>query len=169
MSTTREPMILNFSDAQAASSWQAVDDRIMGGRSQSRPHYVDNVGLRFAGTVSLANHGGFASIRSPSGQWDLSRCAGLCLRLRGDGKRYKLSLRTDLFFDGISYQTAFNTEQDLWQEISLPFAAFNATHHGVRVTTGAPLDTRCITSFGLFVADRQEGPFQLDVAWVKGF
>ena len=169
MSTTSGQMILDFSDVRAFSSWQAVDDRIMGGRSRSRPHYVESVGLRFAGTVSLANHGGFASIRSPSGQWDLSSCAGLHLRLRGDGKRYKLSLRTDLFFDGISYQTAFGTERDHWQEISLPFTAFSATHHGVRLTTGAPLDTRCITSFGLFVSGRQEGAFQLDLAWMKSF
>lgn len=168
MSTGTDQMILDFSAAETTSSWQAVDDRIMGGRSQSQPEHVDKLGLRFSGTVSCANNGGFASIRSRSGQWDLGSYSGLRIRLRGDGKSYKLSLRTDLFFDGISYQATLTTVKDTWQELTLPFAAFTPTHHGVRLTTVAPLDTSSITSFGLFIAGRQEGPFQLDVAWVKG-
>ena len=168
MSTLANQMILDFSDAHTTGEWQAVDDRIMGGSSQSTPEHVAGTGLRFAGTVSLANNGGFASIRCRSGQWDLRRYAGLKLRLHGDGKTYKLSLRTDHFFDGISYQTAFATDRDVWQEIKLPFAGFTPTHHGVKLKTVAPLDASSITSFGLFIADGQEGPFRLDVAWIKG-
>ena len=168
MSSLVNQMILDFSDAQTTGDWQAVDDRIMGGSSQSTPEHVAGMGLRFTGTVSLANNGGFASIRCRSGQWDLSRYAGLKMRLRGDGNTYKFSLRTDHFFDGISYQAAFTTDRDLWQEIELPFAGFTPTHHGVKLQTVAPLDTSGITSLGLFIADRQEGPFRLDVTWIKG-
>jgi NADH dehydrogenase [ubiquinone] 1 alpha subcomplex assembly factor 1 len=77
-------------------------------------------------------------------------------------------LRTDLFFDGVSYQTTFTTMKDTWQEITLPFAAFTPTHHGIKLSTVAPMDTTSIKSFGFFIADHQEGPFQLDVAWLKG-
>lgn len=168
MNNSTDNVILDFGEAGTARNWQPVDDRIMGGCSQSRPEQIENVGLRFAGTVSLANNGGFASIRSKSGSWDLSRFGALKLRLRGDGKTYKLSLRTDIFFDGISYQVAFATAQGSWQEISLPFTAFAPTHHGIRLTSVAPMDTAGIKSFGLFIADRQEGPFQLEVAWIKG-
>lgn len=168
MSNSAENVILDFGDAGTANNWQAVDDRIMGGCSQSHPEHIENIGLRFTGRVSFENNGGFASIRSKSGNWDLSRYAGLKLRLRGDGKTYKLSLRTDIFFDGISYQVAFTTAKDEWQEISLPFATFTPTHHGIKLTSVAPLNTVNIKSFGLFIADRQEGPFQLDVDWIKG-
>lgn len=168
MNDTSEKMILDFSEALTVGSWQAVDDRIMGGCSQSQAVFIDKAGLRFTGTVSFKNNGGFASIRSSSDDFDLGQYSGLALRLRGDGKAYKLSLRTDLYFDGISYQTTFNTRKDTWQEISLPFAAFTPTHHGVELSTVAPLDTSSIKSFGLFIADRQEGPFRLDVAWLKG-
>ncbi len=168
MSNPVEHVVLDFSDAQSIRGWQAIDDRIMGGCSISQPEHIESVGLRFAGTVSLENNGGFASIRSKSGRWDLSSYQGLKLRLRGDAKTYKLSLRTDQFFDGVSYQTAFSTKKDTWQEIYLPFEVFLPTHHGVRLTTLAPLDRHHITSFGLFIADCQEGPFQLDLAWIKG-
>jgi NADH dehydrogenase [ubiquinone] 1 alpha subcomplex assembly factor 1 len=168
MCHSAEQMILDFRDPLEASGWQAIDDRIMGGCSHSQPGYIDSVGLRFTGTVSLENNGGFASIRSKFGQWDLGAYSGLKLRLRGDAKTYKLSLRTDLFFDGVSYQIAFTTQKDSWQEIFLPFEAFRPTHHGVSLTTVAPLNRHNITSYGLFIADHQEGAFQLDVAWVKG-
>ena len=168
MCHSAEQMILDFRDPLEACGWQAIDDRIMGGCSHSQPEYIDSVGLRFTGTVSLENNGGFASIRSKSGQWDLGAYSGLKLRLRGDAKTYKLSLRTDLFFDGVSYQIAFTTEKDSWQEIFLPFEAFRPTHHGVSLTTVAPLNRHNITSYGLFIADHQKGAFQLDVAWVKG-
>ena len=168
MSNSSGNIILDFTDVQTAHSWEAIDDRIMGGRSRSKPEHVDNIGLRFSGRVSLENNGGFASIRSGSAIYNLGQYSGILLRLRGDGKSYKLSLRTDLFFDGISYQATFTTGQDVWQEISLPFEDFTATHHGVKLATVAPMDTTKIESFGLFIADAQEGSFQLEIAWVKG-
>jgi len=168
MSNSPEVMILDFTDAPTVSNWEAIDDRIMGGCSQSQPECIGNVGLRFSGTVSLENNGGFASIRSNFGNVDLKQYTGLILRLRGDGKSYKLSLRTDHFFDGVSYQTTFVTERDNWLELSLPFEDFIPTHHGIKLSTVAPMETDNITSFGLFIADGQEGPFQLDIAWIKG-
>jgi len=169
MSNSPEAMILDFTDASTFSNWEAIDDRIMGGCSQSHPECIDNVALRFSGTVSLENNGGFASIRSNTDNADLGQYTGLTLRLRGDDKNYKLSLRTDHFYDGVSYQTTFATKKDSWQEISLPFEAFIPTHHGIKLSTVAPLDLTSIKSFGLFISDRQEGPFQLDIAWIKGY
>jgi hypothetical protein len=168
MSNLPKNLLIDFDDTKEIRRWQAIDDRIMGGQSQSRADHVDNTGLRFTGNVSFANNGGFASIRSETGHWDLGQYRGVRLRLRGDGKTYKLSLRTDLYFDGISYQTSFPTQKGSWQEIFLPFQAFVPTHHGIKVSSAAPLDTSAIKSFGLFIADRQEGQFQLDVAWLKG-
>lgn len=167
MSHSSSNIILDFTE-KTTDSWQAVDDRIMGGCSQSHPKYIDGIGLRFTGNVSLENNGGFASIRSVPGRYDLTQYSGLKLRLRGDGKSYKLSLRTDLFFDGISYLSTFATEKDTWQDVCLPFEAFAPTHHGIELSTVAPLDTGNITSFGLFISGRQEGPFQLDIAWIGG-
>jgi monofunctional biosynthetic peptidoglycan transglycosylase len=168
MKTSTENMILDFTADLPAIKWEAIDDRIMGGCSQSQPEYLKGVGLRFSGTVSLDNNGGFASIRSHEGSFDLSSYSGLKIRFRGDGRTYKISLRTDLYYDGVSYQASFATEADQWQELNLPFDAFIPTHHGVKLTTVAPMDTASVKSFGLFIADKQEGPFQLDVAWISG-
>ena len=166
MTTPQQRTVFDFSKAAAIEGWRSIDDRIMGGCSQSRPEAASG-GLCFAGAVSLENNGGFASIRSPEDNYDLAGCTGLRLRVRGDGHVYKLSLRTDRFYDGISYQAAFQTRAGDWEELDLPFGAFVPTHHGIVMSTVAPLDPAGIQSFGLFIADRQDGPFRLEVAWVK--
>ena len=157
-------LVLDFTGDSHDIEWEAIDDRIMGGCSQSRPEYLRGIGLRFSGTVSLDNNGGFASIRSSQGCFDLSGSSGLKIRVCGDGKTYKLSLRTDLYYDGISYQASFATDAGRWQEITLPFDQFTPTHHGVTLTTVAAMDTAHVKSFGLFIADNQAGPFKLDIS-----
>lgn len=168
MDNAGDRMILDFTGATPSIEWSAIDDRIMGGLSQSQPLYIEGTGLRFSGLVSLANHGGFASIRSGMGAFDLSPFQGLAMRVCGDGKTYKISLRTDHFYDGVSYQASFQTEPRTWQDIRLPFDSFCPTHHGRKLTTVAPMDRTRVTSFGLFIADRQAGPFQLDIANIRG-
>jgi hypothetical protein len=161
--------VFNFADPDEVKGWQAIDDRIMGGCSLSRAEFVSGGGLRFRGVVSFDNGGGFASIRSPEADYDLGGFTGLRLRLRGDGKRYKLGLRTDRYFDGVSYQAGLFTENDEWLDVDLLFGDFHATHHGRRLTSAAALDPARIQSFGLFIAERQDGPFRLEVAEILVF
>jgi NADH dehydrogenase [ubiquinone] 1 alpha subcomplex assembly factor 1 len=169
MDNAVDKTILDFTGATPTIAWSAIDDRIMGGLSESQPVYIKDTGLRFSGLVSLANQGGFASIRSGLRVFDLSPFEGLSIRVCGDGKTYKISLRTDHFYDGVSYQASFQTEPRTWQEIRLPFDTFTPTHHGRKLTTVAPMDRSKVTSFGLFIADQQAGPFQLDIANIRGF
>jgi len=161
--------VFTFADPAAVHGWRAIDDRIMGGCSLSRAEFIEGGGLRFRGVVSFDNGGGFASIRSPEAAYDLAGFTGLRLRVHGDGKHYKLGLRTDRFFDDISYQAGFFTESAEWLEVALPFADFIPTHHGQRLTSAAPLDPAKIQSFGLFIAERQAGSFQLEVAWIRTY
>lgn len=160
--------IFDFATPSAVQAWRSIDDRIMGGCSLSRPEFVAGGGLLFRGVVSLDNGGGFASIRSPESSYRLDACEGLLLQARGDGRHYRLGLRTDRFFDGVSYQAGF-AASDEWEEIYLPFIDFTATHHGRQLTVAAPLDPAAIQSFGLFIGERQRGPFHLEVAWIRGW
>ena len=69
-----------------------VNDGVMGGVSQSSLRH-DPQGMIFEGQVSLENNGGFASMRSSA---RFQRDAQVLeLTTRGDGKRYKLILRTE--------------------------------------------------------------------------
>jgi nucleotide-binding universal stress UspA family protein len=146
----------------SADGWHPVDDVVMGGRSRSRVEPGDGV-LAFAGHVSLENGGGFASVRTEARNWGAAGAVTFVLRVRGDGRRYKLALRTGEAFDGLQYQAAFQPGSD-WSEIAVPVAAFVATFRG-RAVAGAPaLDPAQVRTLGLVVGERQAGEFRLEVA-----
>ncbi len=164
----REDRIFSFDDQRIASAWDPIGDVVMGGVSVGRMESAAGYAV-FTGRVSFENEGGFASVRSETGHYDLGTYEGLILRVRGDGKRYKLNLRTDERFDGIVYQARFETVPSEWIEVRIPFSDFFPAFRGIRVNDAPPLDTRHIRSFGLLISDRQEGPFRLEIARLSAY
>jgi monofunctional biosynthetic peptidoglycan transglycosylase len=156
--------LADFTDPEEAARWRSTDDVVMGGRSSSAVRAGDGVGV-FAGEVSLERGGGFASVRRRDQPVDLSGRDAIELRVRGDGKRYKLNLRTSGDFDGVVYQAAFETVAGEWQTVRLPLASFAPRFRG-RPVTGT-LDPARVCSLGLLISDRQAGPFRLEVATIR--
>ena len=89
------------------------------------------------------------------------------LTVRGDGKRYKFSIRTGPEFDGISYQAALQPPAGEWTVIRLAAADFIPTWRGRVVDHMPPLDLSCAAQIGLLIADRQLGPFKLDLRAIE--
>jgi NADH dehydrogenase [ubiquinone] 1 alpha subcomplex assembly factor 1 len=156
-------ILFDFGSEAACSSWVPINDVVMGGVSHSRFEYVGESTAEFSGTVSLKNSGGFASVRSTPSLQDLRRYSGLLLRIRGDGKQYKMNLKTGAALDGVQYQAVFKTEAGAWTEIRVPFSTFVPMFRGVHAYDSPPLDTASICSFGLLISDKQAGPFRLGI------
>ena len=74
----------------------------------------------FVGEVSLDNNGELASIRTAPQQHDLAGATGIVLRVRGDGKRYRVNLRTNATFDGVQYQAGFITVDTITSWVANP-------------------------------------------------
>jgi monofunctional biosynthetic peptidoglycan transglycosylase len=148
-------------------SWPSIDDVVMGGRSNSSMTVEEGRAV-FRGVVSLANNGGFASVRSRPQALDLSAYDGLVLRVKGDGKRYGFRLRTTDRWDGVSYQAELTPAAGEWQEIVLEFEDFIPVFRGRVVRDHPPLDPARIRTLGLIIAGKQEGPFRLELEWIKG-
>jgi hypothetical protein len=148
-------------------AWQIVNDDVMGGVSTSRFQILTNGGAVYSGVVSLENNGGFASVRSSPARHDLTGCRCFVIRLRGDGRRYKFTARTETGFNTPLYQCAFVTKRGEWEEHRLAFKDFVPTFLG-RILTDVPrLNPGKVTSVGLLISEKQDGPFQLEVAWIK--
>lgn len=156
-------VLFDFSDPAAASRWSAIDDRVMGGVSQSRLRHVPEGHAVFEGHVSLERNGGFASVRCSSGALGDADVTACVIEARGDGRRYKLSLLTDDAFDGVSYQAGFAPPAEGWQTLRIPLADFRPSFRGRAVPSARPLDAARIRQVGLLIADRQEGAFSLQV------
>jgi len=164
--TTAPTTIVAF--GTGAVRWHDISDPVMGGVSHGEMVEVDGVGI-FEGVVSLDHGGGFASVRSTEGSYDLSDHAGLVVRVRGDGKRYGLRLRTSESFDGVNYQVDLDPGAGQWRDLELPFSSFRPVHRGRPVLDHPPLDPAAIRTFGLIIAGRQEGPFRLELESIAAY
>jgi NADH dehydrogenase [ubiquinone] 1 alpha subcomplex assembly factor 1 len=160
-----EKVLFDFANTNAPA-WQVVNDDVMGGVSTSRFSVTNGVAV-FRGEVSLENNGGFASVRSPAARHDLAGCDAFVVRARGDGRKYKLTVRTERGFDAPIYQCAFTTKRGVWEEHRLAFKDFVPTFRGRVLSGQPPLDPAKVTSVGFLISDKQVGPFQLEVAWIK--
>ena len=123
--------LVQFSRAEGLAGWHVENDDVMGGRSQSRLAVDDAGNAVFAGTISLENDGGFASIQCDYPGLDVSAYRTIRLGLKGDGQRYQLRLDAAPG-DRHSYAADFQTSGD-WQVVVLPFADFFAIRHGDRL------------------------------------
>jgi hypothetical protein len=162
-----EKILFDFQSTPDSPDWQIVNDDVMGGVSTSRFQILASGGAVFSGVVSLENNGGFASVRSSSVKHDLSGFDAFVLRVCGDGRRYKFSVRTEAGLDTPLYQCAFATKPGEWEEHRLPFTQFVPTFRG-RVLTGTPpLNPANVTSVGFLIADKQAGAFQLKISSIR--
>lgn len=169
MHEQRELIIFDFNRQDELNQWRPVNDTVMGGISDSSMKMAEAGVLSFTGTVSLENNGGFASLQSRPSQYDLSGYQGISLRIRGDGKRYKFSAKSNEYLDSVRYEAAFSTEKDRWMTVTIPFSTLKPTFRGMMLTNEPPLNSGAIKSFSLLISDKQEGAFKLAIDWIKAY
>lgn len=166
--TSPDLPIIDFS-AASQMQWQSINDVVMGGRSRGRVSATeDGIGV-FEGVVSLENNGGFASIRATIDTLDLSSYEGVRVRVRGDGKRYRLRLFDSERFDAVSHQAGLEAPAGRWITVEIPFDDFTASFRGQFLRDAPPLDSARIRQIGLMVADKQVGEFRLEIDWIRAY
>jgi monofunctional biosynthetic peptidoglycan transglycosylase len=164
--TASDKILFDFATATNSSAWQIVNDDVMGGVSTSRFEVFTN-GAVFSGAVSLENNGGFASVRSSPVRRNLIGFDAFVIRVRGDGHRYKFTVRTETGFDTPIYQCAFTTRRGEWEEHRLPFKDFVPTFRGRVLTDAPPLNPAKVSTVGFLIADNQDGPFRLEITSIR--
>lgn len=122
----------------------------------------------FEGTISQ-EHGGFVTVRCPNGAYDLRGFTGIEVRLRGDGKRYKLLAKTNPENNGFEYLADLWTQVGVWQTVRIAFGEFKANFLGNNLATGRRIDPAKVVSMGFVVANYQQGPFHLEVESIRAY
>lgn len=160
--------LTDFTPATADLGWYVVNDSVMGGRSEGDVRIGDGE-LHFAGSTNT-DGGGFSSIRTKRLELDLSRFAGIRLRVNGDGRRYTWRLATDARWRGreIGYWAEFETREGQWHTVDVPFSGFVPRFRGTRLD-GPELDLEKIRGMGLMIYDGEDGRFDLRLASVQAF
>ena len=163
MTSQGEIMIEDFAE-KSLLNWNIVNDSVMGGRSQARMSIKNNI-AEFKGYLSLANNGGFSSVRAyyPN---DLIDINSIVLRVKGDGRKYNFRVRAENN-SWVSYTQSFATEKDTWQEITLNIEDFYPTYRGYNLRNIPKLSESIIREVGLMLSDKVEGNFKIDIDWIK--
>lgn len=167
-----ERLLVDFSAAGEQDRWMLVTDTVMGGGSTGSWRISPDRTARFRGRLRIGAFGGFVSARWAPRHFDLTGFEGIALRVRGDGRIYRLRLRNEDRFEAIAYQASFTAETgdaEGWTTVRVPFREFVAAHHGTVLPDAAPLDPAEIRQIGIMIADPPEGEFRLEIDWIKAY
>lgn len=143
-------------------AWTPVDDPVMGGVSHSQFRVEGDAGV-FAGAVSLESGGGFCSAKSPPGSWRVEGYTELRILARGDGKLYQLGLAPRDGW-GLTWRGKFRPGPAA-EWVTIPLLDLVPMRRG-SVAPAPPLGGE-IEGLTLLIADRQAGPFRLELICVE--
>ena len=151
----------HFDTPASTQNWRAINDGVMGGISASRLRFDADGYAVFEGEVSLENNGGFASVRVSGLDLGCADTVAYVLTVCGDGHTYKLNLRTDTGFDGVTYQAGFTPSPGRWTQTVLPLAVFEPKFRGRLVPAAPALRPEAVRQVGLLISGQQAGAFRL--------
>lgn len=156
--------LFDFTPQSKIDDWRVVDDGVMGGRSQGQFSLSEEGHGFYRGNVSLANNGGFSSLRY---RMPTIRAVGytkLVMRLKGDGKRYQIRVKSEER-DRHSYKGEFITSGE-WEEIVVPLADLQPTFRGRSLNMdNYPVET--LTEVALLIGNKEEEDFALLLDWIR--
>jgi len=158
--------LITFNHPAAERDWQSVNDGVMGGRSSGSRRINSSSNLEFFGRLSLANNGGFASVRTRRMPLNLRTDDTIVIRVLGDGRQYSFNLYPSRRRTAFSYRAFFDTLKDRWAVVRIPISRFRATSYG-RSVVGATLNPAEIDGLGILLGDKRPGTFRLEIASIS--
>ena len=159
--------LFDFTGADSVKEWQTVNDGVMGGVSEGKFKITDTKTMEFLGTLSLANNGGFASVRTKAKKLGLEKGDTLVAKVKGDGREYHMNLSVPTFQIAYNYRAVFQTKKDEWIEVKLPLDKFEATSFGQVVKNAGQVKPTSVNGLGFMLSDKKAGPFKMEVESIK--
>ncbi len=154
---------LDLSDKSEIANWRVLLDGVMGGRSTG-VRYEEDGAMTFKGEINT-NGGGFSSLRRPMRQGMIEGAESLTMRVKSDGRAYKLTFRTNASRWGrsVSYQLNIpQTPKGEWTDVTLPLDGFRTSIFG-RAVRAKPFEPKAVREMGIILADGIDGPFEFNL------
>jgi NADH dehydrogenase [ubiquinone] 1 alpha subcomplex assembly factor 1 len=149
------------------SDWVVLSDNVMGGITTSNLAYADDA-LILTGDVSLANYGGFSSVKTRFNRFDLSPYKGLKIRYKASNQSFAFTLENSKNWTRPNYKGALpKSSVNAWTEATIAFKDF--AEYQIGEPTGDKLDPAILTSIvrlGIITTEKKEGPFSLEVDYI---
>jgi hypothetical protein len=95
----------------------------------------------------------------------VTNCEVFVLRVKTDGRQYKVNLQNDSFIPDDLYQGVIDIKANEWRTIKLKLQNFALTSRGVLKPDQRVMDSNTISSIGFSIEDGKDGPFRLEIDW----
>ncbi len=121
----KAPLTYDFgTSCDNCDQWFVTLDGVMGGLSTGTLEQT-NESIILKGKISLENNGGFASMRTPYKDFDLSGYKTVTIRYRSTGQDFALTLNKYKRFWRPQYKTNLPMTQGAWKTITCNFTDFD--------------------------------------------
>ena len=177
-------IMYGFHSQGALSGFGVTTDAVLGGNSTAKftwHQYQHFSTAQFEGVIDFDRDdeytkGGFAAVRPHKGARahvvdgqsnSLYFYDAMAIRLKGDGRLYKLNMYCSGHTDEDVYQLPLQPAPGVWQTLVLPFESFQLVSQGQVREDQYAIDRDAINGMGVLLADSQNGPFKLEVQWIK--
>ena len=135
----------------------------MGGRSRGDIAMTES-SIIFKGKVSLENNGGFASVRTTYGDYDLSSYKRVTVRYRSTGQDFGLTLNKYRQFWRPNYKVNLPITDGEWKTVGFQLTDFKSYRLGNEIQ-GNPSkeDLKGIIRLGLISSTKAATTFEIEV------
>jgi len=146
--------------------WIALNDGVMGGRSTGTVH-IDKKALNFVGELSLANNGGFASVRSSYQNYKLSNYSKVKIRYKSTGKQFAITLELSERWYDVYYKFYLSNTGNRWKETEIELKNF--VGYQVGTNTGNTITEKQlgeIIRLGFMTSEKEAGYYELKIDYI---
>lgn len=127
------PLTFDFgTSCDNCDDWFVVLDGVMGGLSRGKAEQTA-ASIIFRGSVSLENNGGFASMRTPYQEYDLSEYKTVTVRYRSTGQDFALTLNKHKRFWRPQYKTNLPMTGGAWKTLTCNLTDFGTYRMGEKM------------------------------------
>ncbi|MGJ8681677.1 CIA30 family protein [Paraglaciecola sp.] len=146
---------------QTYPKWSITNDSVMGGLSLGNVIVNENI-VRFFGTLSTENNGGFTSVFSQSLNLS-SEVNTVTVLVRGDGKKYQLRMRSEVSGYLIAYKAEFTTKPNSLEKHTFKLSDLKASFRGRDIANAPQLQADSIKEVGFLFTSNQTEDFALSI------
>ncbi len=157
-----------FTQTDIINNWRVINDGVMGGFSTGEISTKENI-ILYRGNISLANNGGFSSLKSPFQEIDLSDKNIVEIKMKGSGINMAFTIELHKQF----YKPYFKhdiklTSTNTWETVRINLENFKEYIIGkptYKKITKEELSNAI--RIGFISNEKKESPFNYEIEYIK--
>ena len=150
------------------NNWVMISDNVMGGVSKSKLEYTENT-MILTGDISFKNYGGFSSVKTTFGKYDISQFKGVKIKFKSTNQKFAFTLEDKNNWTLPNYKGDFySTSSNTWEEKTIYFKDFK--QYQIGEATGKKLEDsvlKNIVRMGIITNEKKEGPFSIEIDYIE--